>query len=114
MKLYTADRETGTFIDMVSSIEKGYELIRKYENADKEDGTYEYGFYTVVDENHCDVKYTVFWVGGKRDGEVLRYFGDLKKAMDFAWKFWNEHEEEFDPVWGGVTILDESGNVVEW
>ena len=114
MKLYTADRETGTFIDTVGSIEEGYKLIRKYEDADKEDGTYERDFYNVVDENHCNVRYTVFWVGGDKDGEGLCYFGDLMDAMNFARNFEKEHEEEFDPVCGGVAIADESGNLVEW
>lgn len=55
MKLYTADRETGTFIDEVSSYREGLELIRKYEETDRQDGTYSPDFYDVVDENHCSV-----------------------------------------------------------
>lgn len=53
MKLFTADRETGTFIEPVESIEEGIALIAKYEEADKSEGTFEDGFYDVVDINHC-------------------------------------------------------------
>ena len=55
-KLYTADRETGTFIDPVSTVEEGKALIAKYEEADRADGTYTEGFYDIVDEEHCSVE----------------------------------------------------------
>ena len=54
--MYTADRETGTFIDPVETIEEGLAMIDKYEEQDKEDGNYEPDFYDVVDENHCSMK----------------------------------------------------------
>jgi len=54
-KLYTADKTTGSFIDAVSSIEEGLKLIKEYEKADKEDGSFEADFYDIVDENHCTV-----------------------------------------------------------
>lgn len=53
MKLFTADRETGTFIEPVESIEDGIARIAKYEEADKSEGTFEDDFYDVVDVNHC-------------------------------------------------------------
>ena len=53
MKLFTADRETGTFIEPVESIEEGIALIAKYEESDKSEGTFEDDFYDVVDVNHC-------------------------------------------------------------
>lgn len=56
MKLYTADRETGTFIEEVKSIEEGMALIEQYEEKDKKDGVYEDNFYDIVDENHCTVR----------------------------------------------------------
>ncbi len=59
-------------------------------------------------------QYTVFWVGGDRDGEILDTFDDKYKAMDFAEKYSDEHEEEFDPVCGGVGVVDSEGNPVEW
>lgn len=55
MKLYTANRETGTFIEEVKTAEEGKKLIEKYEAADKAEGTYEENFYDVVDENHASV-----------------------------------------------------------
>jgi hypothetical protein len=54
-KMYVADRQTGTFIDEIATIDEGLELIRQYEKADKAEGTYEEDFYEIVDENHCAV-----------------------------------------------------------
>lgn len=55
MALHTADRITGTFIDEVTSIEEGLELIEKHERQDRKDGCYEENFYDVVDDNHCSM-----------------------------------------------------------
>lgn len=55
-KMYTADRETGTFIDEVKTVQEGLVLIREYEEADKRDGVFSEGFYDIVDENHCHVE----------------------------------------------------------
>lgn len=52
MKIYTADRETGVFIDEFATIEEAKKAIEKYEELDKQDGTYEENFYDVVNENH--------------------------------------------------------------
>lgn len=57
MKLYTADKETGTFIDEVESIEEGLKLIEEYETTDREDGNYAPDFYDVVNEEHSSVIY---------------------------------------------------------
>lgn len=54
-KLYTADRETGTFICQVESIEEGKRLIEEYEIVDKILLEYKEDFYDIVDENHCSV-----------------------------------------------------------
>lgn len=53
MKIYTADRETGTFIEEFETIEKAKSAIKAYEKADKIDGSYEENFYDIVDGNHC-------------------------------------------------------------
>lgn len=55
MKVYTADRETGTFIKEFESVKEAKEAIRNYEEEDKADGIYEADFYDVVDENHCSI-----------------------------------------------------------
>lgn len=55
MKLYTACRETGDFIEKVSSIQEGKELIKGYEEIDKNEGNYEDNFYAIVNENHEEV-----------------------------------------------------------
>lgn len=52
MKLYVADKETGTFIDEVESIDEGLKLIDQYEAIDQEEGNYSPNFYDVVDEEH--------------------------------------------------------------
>ena len=54
-KLYVADKETGTFIEEVASVEEGQELIRKYEEKDKAEGQYTEDFYNIVDEEHTTI-----------------------------------------------------------
>lgn len=111
MKIYTAIRGTGDFIDEVSTIEEGWKLIREYEDADIAARVYDQDNYNVVDENHHNVNYTVFWVGGKRDGETLALFGDYADATEFARQFFDDHESEF-ALCGGVAIVDEYGRSV--
>jgi len=53
--LYTADKETGTFIEKVESIDQGLKMIAVYEWEDKVNDCYEPDFYNIVDENHCSV-----------------------------------------------------------
>ena len=57
MKIYTADKETGTFIEEFATIEEAKKAIESYEAADIADGTYEEDFYAVVDENHMVVEF---------------------------------------------------------
>ena len=52
-RIYTADRETGTFIEECSSVQDVLARIAGYEEQDRSDGSYEEDFYDVVDENHC-------------------------------------------------------------
>ena len=56
MKIFTADRETGTFIEECESIEQARELIKKYEAEDMSNGLYEENFYDIVNENHETIK----------------------------------------------------------
>lgn len=55
MSLYTACRETGDLIEKVDSIQEGKDLIKKYEEIDRNEGSYEDNFYAVVNENHEEV-----------------------------------------------------------
>ena len=55
MKIYTANRETGMFIEEFASVEEARKAIIAYEEKDKADGIYEENFYDVVDENHCTI-----------------------------------------------------------
>lgn len=64
---YTADRETGTFIDSFETVREARRAIRKDEEDDMREGTYEADFYDVVDENHCTV--TGIWYAAMRDHE---------------------------------------------
>lgn len=60
------------------------------------------------------MKYIVYWVGGKKDGEEIATFETEREAIAFAEDFQREHEDEFHPTWGGVMIQDEAGNAVDW
>ena len=55
MKLYTADKETGTFIEEIKSIEEGAAMILLYEKDDIANGNYVDDFYDIVNENHESV-----------------------------------------------------------
>ena len=55
-KIYTADKETGTFIEECNSIEEAKELIAQYEEQDKINNVYEEDFYAIVDEEHCTIE----------------------------------------------------------
>lgn len=55
-KYYTADRETGTFMEECSSIEEAREVIASYEEQDKINDVYSENFYAIVDEDHCTVE----------------------------------------------------------
>lgn len=50
--LYTADRETGTFIDSFDNLDDALNAIADYEDEDEEAGTYTENFYDVVDQWH--------------------------------------------------------------
>lgn len=54
-QLYVADRETGTFIEQVSSLNEGLRMIEQLENQDREKGTYKEDFYTIVNQEHVSV-----------------------------------------------------------
>jgi len=72
MKLYTADKETGSFIDQVGSVQEGLSLIAKYEEENEGDRTFEPDFYSIVDENHCEVvtrTWKVYGAEGHRQRE---------------------------------------------
>lgn len=55
-KIYTADRETGTFIEECKSIEEARELIAQYEEQDRINDVYSDDFYAIVDEEHCTIE----------------------------------------------------------
>ena len=56
MKFFTANRETGTFIDEFDTYEEAKKAIEEYEEQDKTDGIYEADFYEIEDENHCPIE----------------------------------------------------------
>lgn len=63
--------------------------------------------------------YDIFWIGGERDGEVLATVeADEKhaayKAEQIAEKLRREHEDEFDPLCGGIGITEPDGSIHEW
>lgn len=61
------------------------------------------------------MRYTIFWVGGKNDGNVITETDNVNTAIQTAREFYREHETEFDPCWGGVAIVDEkTGTTIAW
>jgi len=68
-KLFTADRETGTIIDEVKSVNEGLKLIKEYEKEDKAEGNYEPGFYEIVDEDHGTI-YSDYYGLNKMGGNL--------------------------------------------
>lgn len=52
MKIYVADRETGTFIEEVKTIADGKKLIEKFEDIDRNENTFTPNFYNLVNEYH--------------------------------------------------------------
>lgn len=61
-------------------------------------------------------RYEVFWVGGDRDGETLFEADNEADAINKALELSQEHEDEFDPAYGGIAIVDRLTNreVVDW
>lgn len=58
--------------------------------------------------------YYIFITGRNRDGEVIATTTTRLEAIRIAEQYYDEHETEFHPVWGGVGIEDAEGNIVEW
>ena len=52
---YVTDKETGTIIENVETINEGKKLIHQFEESDKAEGIYEPDFYDVVDDDRCSV-----------------------------------------------------------
>ena len=53
--LYTANAETGMKIEEVETIKEGLDLIYSYENQDRIEGSYNEGWYDIVNEDHESV-----------------------------------------------------------
>lgn len=58
------------------------------------------------------MKYIVYWIGGKRDGEVLAEFFTEAEAVNYAKTFYNDYIDQFQPGIGGVGVLDENFNLI--
>ncbi len=54
-KLYVADRETGTFIEPVSTLGEGLRTIEQFEESDRQEGTFQEDFYTIVNQDHVSI-----------------------------------------------------------
>lgn len=65
-------------------------------------------------EKIADDLYTVYWIAGEKDGEILATFHDENDAIKFAKETYKQHEDEFDEVWGGIGIDDKAGRTIEW
>lgn len=51
--------------------------------------------------------YRVYWVAGEKDGQEIARFEHEIDSIEFARQFSKDHEKEFDPVCGGVMIVNE-------
>lgn len=60
----------------------------------------------IAEDERNNPSYTVHIVGGEHDGKEIGVFDDEAKAINFARQYETEHEEEFDPVCGGVAIVN--------
>lgn len=71
-KYYVADRETGTFIVGVESIDEGIKSIEHNEDIDRACGIYESDFYEVVDENHHTVYSSYYGIDERKENEKVK------------------------------------------
>ena len=55
MKIFTADRETGTIIDQFETIENAMKAINDYEEIDMKNGDYTPDFYDIVNEDNISL-----------------------------------------------------------
>ena len=107
MKFYTADRETGTFIEAFDSYHEAVDAIKRYEESDKEEGTYTEDFYEVEAENHCRVNDRTFRIReefwpqwGEEIGVTIEPYVTIKEIIHLA------------KEWG--TSVDALMEQVEW
>ena len=54
-KIFVADKETGTFITEVETVDEGFDKIKEFEEMDKAEGNYTPDFYDIVDEEHVSI-----------------------------------------------------------
>lgn len=59
-------------------------------------------------------RYQLYWTGGDKDGFLIKTFDSEWEAEQFGNAYYNEHEGEFDPVCGGLWILDPDGSTIDW
>lgn len=59
MKIYTADKETGTFIEEFKTVDEAKERIIQYEEQDRINDCFEPDFYDIVTEDHSTITYGV-------------------------------------------------------
>ena len=86
-KIYTADRETGTFIDEFETVADAKAAIEEYEETDRENDAYEPCFYDIVDENHCSLI-------TDRDERQEALAGELFEMKAFGWTDEEARENE--------------------
>lgn len=55
MKYYICGLSTWTIFDVCDSLEEAKQIIKEYEESDKDDGTYTEDFYYIVNENKNSV-----------------------------------------------------------
>ena len=68
-KIYTANRETGDFIEEFWNFETAEKAILTYEEKDKSDGVYGENSYDIVDETHCSLR--MVYLECRKNGGML-------------------------------------------
>ena len=121
--MYVADRQTGTFIEEVATVDEGLKLIGRYEETDKAEGTYEEDFYSIVDEDHCVVtdgrkeknmsKLRIRRIGEKANGVAVA--GDLEfyvpDGCDYATEFQAAVKEAKLSQFMGLNVVSNTSGV---
>ena len=72
------------------------------------------GFIKDLIRKEIDTHYRLHWVGGDKDGYLIKTFDTDWDAMQYGKKYYSEHEDEFDPVCGGLMIIGPGGEDVDW
>ena len=114
------DREVDRFNDREASFFTGDEEPETDEEKAAAFGEHDELEWILDVESVQDVPFEIFQVGdwgGRRDGETVAYCMRKTEAQDMANLLTNQYEDQIQeecPAWGGFSILDPNGELVEY